>query len=90
MKKKGFTFVSLLPFTKNKVDLVMTPVWLIMSHYDVILTLFLFRFAVNVKDVQWDNFLVVNINRRRSYKDLFAVGKNDHLPPDPHVYNVLK
>ena len=87
--KKSFTFVSLLPFTKKKqIDLVMTPVRLIMT---VILTLFLFRFVVNVQDLHWDTILVLNMNRRRNYTDFFAVGKNDQLtPPSPHVYNVLK
>ena len=58
----------------------MTPVRLIMT---VILTLFLFRFVVNVQDLHWDTILVLNMNRRRNYTDFFAVGKNDQLTPSP-------
>ena len=46
--KKGFTSVSLLPFTKklgrSSYDVTMT-------HYDVIYISFLFRFVANVQDL---------------------------------------
>ena len=35
-----------------------------MTHYDVIFILFLFRFVANVQDLEWDNFLVLTMNRR--------------------------
>ena len=60
--KKGFTSVSLLPFTKKKIGKSSYDVT--MTHYDVILILFLFRFVANVQDLQWNNFLVLTMNRR--------------------------
>ena len=36
-----------------------------MTHYVVILILFLFTFVVNVQDLEWDNFLVLTMNRKR-------------------------
>ena len=35
-----------------------------MIHYNVILLLFLFRFVANAQGLQWDNFLVLTMNRR--------------------------
>ena len=58
--KEGFTSVSLLPTKKlgrSSHDVTMT-------HYNVILILFLFRFAANAQDLQWDNFFVLTMNRR--------------------------
>ena len=68
--KKGFASVSLLPFTKKwgRSSYAVT-----MTHYDVILVLFLLRFAVV------GQFSCSNYEQKRSYKDLFATGKND--PP---------
>ena len=58
--KKGFTSVSLLPSSKklgrSSYDVTMT-------HYNVILVLFLFRFLANDQDLYWDNYLVLTINR---------------------------
>ena len=51
-----------------------------MTHYDVILTLFFFRFIANVGDLYWKNFLVVTMNRRAVIRTFFAAGKNDPLP----------
>ena len=71
MKKKGFTFLSLLSFTKKlgrySYDVTIT-------YYDDILKLSLFRFVANVQDLQWDNFFVLTINRRGF---IFPAGKND-------------
>ena len=61
--KKGFTSVSLLPFTKKK-KIGKSSYDVTMTHYDVILILFLFRFVANVQDLQWNNFLVLTMNRR--------------------------
>ena len=72
--KKDFTSVSLLPFTKklgtSSYDVTMT-------HYDVILIWFFFTFVANVWDLWWDNCSCSNYEQKRSYKDLFAAGKND-------------
>ena len=46
--KKGFSSVSLLPFTKK---LGRYSYNFTMTHYDVILILFLFRFVANVQDL---------------------------------------
>ena len=35
-----------------------------MTHYVVILILFLFTFVANVQDLEWDNFLVLTMNRK--------------------------
>ena len=57
----GFTSVSLLPFIKklgrSSCDVTMT-------HYGVTLILFFFSFVANVRDLQWDNFLVLIMNRK--------------------------
>ena len=48
------------------------------THYDVILTLFFFVFVANVWDLLLNNFRS-KYEQKKSYKDLFAAGKND--PP---------
>ena len=55
------------------------------AHYESILILLLFRFVANVQDLYWSNFIVLTINKERSYKDLFTIGKDDplHLPSCP-------
>ena len=59
--KKGLTSVSVLLFTeklgRSTYDVTIT-------HYDVILILFLFRFVANVQDLWWNSFLVLTMNRR--------------------------
>ena len=59
--KKDFTSVSLLPFTKR---LCRSSYSITMTHCDVILILFLFRFVANVQELAWDIFLVLTMNKR--------------------------
>ena len=50
-----------------------------MTHYDVIFILFLFRFVANVQDLEWDNFLVLNMKRGGIIR-IYLPGKNDPPP----------
>ena len=54
-------FLPLLPFTKK---LGRSTYDVTMTHYEVIVILFLFRFVANAHGLQLDNFLVLTINRR--------------------------
>ena len=53
-----------------------------MTHYDVLLILFLFRFVANVQDLEWDNFLVLNMKRGGIIR-IYLPGKND--PPQTYA-----
>ena len=74
--KKGFTSFSLLPFTKklgrSSYDVTMT-------QYDVILISFFFTFVADVPDLQWDNFLLLTMNRRRVIRIYLPLAKM--IPP---------
>ena len=73
-RKKGFTSVSLLTFTKklgrSSYDFTMT-------YYDVLSILFLFRFVANVQALLWDSFLVLTMNRRGVTRIYLPQEKND-------------
>ena len=56
-----------------------------MTHYDVIFILFLFRFVANVQDLEWDNFLVLTMNRRGVIRIYLQRAKMT-----PQVYTGLK
>ena len=85
--KKGFTAVSLLPLTKklgrSSYDVTMT-------HYDIMLILFFFTFVANVRDLQWDNFLL--LNRRGVIRIYLPRAKMTPPPPPtpPQAYMSLK
>ena len=44
-------------------------------QYGVILILFLFRFVAKIKDLLWDNFLVLTMNRRGVIRVYFPQAK---------------
>ena len=83
--KEGFTSVSLLPTKKlgrSSHDVTMT-------HYNVILILFLFRFAANAQALKWDNFFVLTINRRGVIR-IYLLSAKMTPPPPPKAYTGLK
>ena len=59
--KKDFASVSLLPFTKK---LSKSSYDVTMTYYTVTLILFFFTFVANVRDLQWNNFLILTMNRK--------------------------
>ena len=84
--KKGFTFVSLLPFTKK---LGISSYDVTMTHYDVILILFFFTFVANVRDLLWDIFFALTMNRRGVITIYLPRAKM--MPPlPPEAYTGLK
>ena len=80
--KKGFTSVSLLPLSRSSYVVTMT-------HYDVILILFLFRFVANVQDLKWENFLVLIMNKRGIIRIFLPWAKMTPLPT-PHRVTVAQ
>ena len=65
-----------------------------MTHYVTILILCLLRFVANVQDLQWISiqFSYSTYEQKRTYKGLFAAGKNDppSLPPCLHGYKIIR
>ena len=82
-REKCFTSVSLLPFTKKigKSSYDVT-----MNHHDIILILSLFRFVTYVQDLQWDNFLVLTMNRKELC-GFICHGQKRHPPGFTRAYN---
>ena len=62
MKKKVLLLLVCFPLRKKKLGRSSYDVTT--THYDVIIILFLFNFVANVEDLQWNNFLVLTMNRR--------------------------
>ena len=81
--RKGFISVSLLQFAKklgrSSYDVTMT-------HYEVMPILFLFIFVANVQDIQWEDFLVLTINRRGVIRIYLPQAKRT----PSHAYKDLK
>ena len=85
--KKGFTFVSLLTFTKR---LGRSSYDVTMAHYDIILILFLFRFVANVRYLLWDSVFALTRSKRGVIRIYLPRAKLTPPPPPPKAYKGLK